>query len=38
MGDKDDIRYEGILKRGAQVSGGGQIFETLEDIDFFKPI
>lgn len=36
-GDKDDIRYEGILKRGAQVSGGGQIFETLEDIDFSSP-
>ena len=36
-GDKDDERYEGILKAGAQVSGGGQIFETLEDIDFSNP-
>src|SRR5574344_1835591 len=27
-GDKDDERYEGILKTGAQISGGGQIFET----------
>jgi hypothetical protein len=36
-GDKDDERYEGILKAGAQVSGGGQIFETVEDIDFSYP-
>ena len=36
-GDKDDERYEGILKAGAQVSGGGQIFETVEDIDFSTP-
>lgn len=36
-GDKDDERYLGILKSGAQVSGGGQVFETTEDIDFAKP-
>lgn len=36
-GDKDDERYEGILRAGAQVSGGGQIFETIEDIDFSSP-
>lgn len=36
-GDKDDERYEGILKAGAQASGGGQIFETVEDIDFSNP-
>jgi hypothetical protein len=36
-GDKDDIRYEGILKAGGQVSGGGQIFETIDDIDFSYP-
>ena len=36
-GDKDDERYEGILKAGAQVSGGGKIFETIEDIDFSIP-
>jgi hypothetical protein len=36
-GDKDDERYEGILRSGAQVSGGGQIFETVEDIDFSNP-
>jgi hypothetical protein len=27
----------GLLKGGAQVSGGGQIFETIEDIDFSIP-
>jgi hypothetical protein len=36
-GDKEDERYEGILKAGAQVSGGGQIFETINDIDFSVP-
>jgi len=36
-GDKDDERYEGILRSGAQVSGGGQIFETIDDIDFSNP-
>jgi len=36
-GDKEDERYLGLLKSGAQVSGGGQIFETTEDIDFSNP-
>jgi hypothetical protein len=36
-GDKEDERYLGIIKSGAQVSGGGQVFETLEDIDFSNP-
>lgn len=36
-GDKEDLRYLGILKAGAQVSGGGQVFETIEDIDFSLP-
>jgi hypothetical protein len=36
-GDKEDERYLGVLKSGAQVSGGGQIFETIEDIDFTSP-
>ena len=36
-GDKEDERYLGTLKSGAQVSGGGQIFETIEDIDFSSP-
>lgn len=36
-GDKDDSRYEGLLRTGAQVSGGGQIFETIEEVDFSNP-
>jgi hypothetical protein len=36
-GDKDDERYEGILKAGSQVSGGGQVFEIIEDVDFSSP-
>jgi hypothetical protein len=36
-GDKEDDRYLGILRAGAQVSGGGQIFETVEDMDFSVP-
>jgi hypothetical protein len=36
-GDKDDERYEGILRSGTQISGGGQIFETISDIDFSNP-
>ena len=31
------IIHLGILKSGAQVSGGGQVFETIEDIDFSSP-
>jgi hypothetical protein len=36
-GDKEKTEYLGILRSGAQVSGGGQIFETVEDIDFSNP-
>lgn len=36
-GDKEDERYEGLLKAGAQISGGGQVFETINDIDFSVP-
>jgi hypothetical protein len=28
------LRYCGIIRRGAQVTGAGQVFETLNDIDF----
>jgi hypothetical protein len=37
FGDKEDIRYCGILRRGSQVQGAGQIFETVYDIDFASP-
>lgn len=33
-GDKEDVNYLGTLKSGAQISGGGQVFETIEDVDF----
>ena len=36
-GDKEDERYLGVVRSGAQVSGGGQTFETIEDIDFANP-
>jgi hypothetical protein len=36
-GDKEDERYLGILKAGAQISGGGQTFETIDDTDFSSP-
>lgn len=34
LGDKEDIRYCGILRRGSQVLGAGQVFETADDVDF----
>jgi hypothetical protein len=37
LGDTFDIRYAPLLKYGAQVIGGGQTFETLDDIDFSSP-
>ncbi len=36
--DKEDLRYCGILRRGSQVSGAGQPFETVYDIDFSSPV
>jgi hypothetical protein len=36
-GDKEDARYLGLLTRGAQLTGNGQIFETVYDIDFSSP-
>jgi hypothetical protein len=37
-GDKEDVNYLGILKAGTKISGGGQSFETLSDIDFSSTI
>ena len=34
FGDAPDLRYCGILRRGSQVNGAGQVFETVYDIDF----
>ena len=36
-GDKDDERYEGLLRRGSQFIGAGQVFENIYDIDFSSP-
>ena len=36
--DKEDLRYCGILRRGSQVIGAGNIFETPYDIDFASPV
>jgi len=36
-GDKEDERYLGTIRIGAQVSGAGQIFESITDIDFSSP-
>jgi hypothetical protein len=36
-GDSFDASYLPILKAGAQVVGGGKVFETINDIDFKSP-
>lgn len=33
-GDSEDLNYCGILRRGAQTYGAGQVFETVNDINF----
>lgn len=38
FGDREDLRYCGILSRGSQVNGAGQTFETVYDIDFSSAI
>jgi len=36
-GDRPDERYLGLLRKGSQVIGAGQVFETVNDIDFTSP-
>lgn len=36
-GDTFDIAYAPLIRRGAQVAGGGKVFETVDDIDFASP-
>ena len=36
-GDTWDVSYAPVIRRGAQVTGGGKVFETLDDIDFSSP-
>lgn len=37
LGDSFDDRYAPIIRVGTQVSGGGKVFETVDDIDFASP-
>lgn len=37
LGDTWDISYAPVIRRGAQVSGAGKVFETIDDIDFSSP-
>lgn len=37
FGDSYDSTYLPVIKAGAQVTGAGKVFETLEDIDFSSP-
>jgi hypothetical protein len=34
LGDAEDLSYCGIIRRGSQVLGAGQVFETAYDINF----
>ena len=38
FGDKEDERYLGVLRKGSQVFGAGQVFENVTDIDFANNI
>jgi len=38
FGDSEDLRYCGILRRGSQVNGAGQIFEIVNDINFASAV
>jgi hypothetical protein len=37
FGDTLDISYAPLIRRGAQISGAGKVFETINDIDFSSP-
>lgn len=37
LGDTFDVSYAPIIRRGAQATGGGKVFETVDDIDFSSP-
>lgn len=37
LGDSFDVRYAPLIRVGAQVAGGGKVFETIDDIDFSNP-
>tara|TARA_B100000497_G_scaffold76577_1_gene85686 strand:- start:7910 stop:9727 length:1818 start_codon:yes stop_codon:yes gene_type:complete len=37
LGDTFDVSYAPIVKRGAQISGAGKVFETTDEMDFSSP-
>jgi hypothetical protein len=37
FGDTFDITYAPLITAGSQVTGGGKVFETTDDIDFSSP-
>jgi hypothetical protein len=37
LGDTFDVSYAPIIARGAQISGAGKVFETIDEIDFSSP-
>jgi hypothetical protein len=37
FGDTFDISYAPLITAGSQVTGGGKVFETTDDIDFSSP-
>jgi hypothetical protein len=38
LGDKPDVSYYPVLEIGAQVVGGGKIFETQDKVDWNSPV
>ena len=36
-GDTFDVSYAPVIKKGGQVTGGGKVFETVDDVDFSSP-
>jgi hypothetical protein len=37
LGDTFDVSYAPVIRQGAQATGAGKVFETLDDIDFSSP-
>lgn len=37
FGDSYDVSYAPVIRRGAQLTGAGKVFETTDDIDFSNP-
>ena len=37
LGDSFDVSYAPVIRRGAQISGSGKVFEAPDEIDFSSP-